>query len=148
VPARADAGRRLLSNVRESGMTDRITANLPSNDFDRTGAFYESLGFTVEFKGDDWMIISKGPLEIEFFPLAINPKESCFSACIRVDDLDGLYAEFSKGLPGCMPADIPRVTPPAMEHGLRMFLLIDPDGSLLRCIDNRLTGPRRRHVPG
>lgn len=117
-------------------MTDRITANLPSADFDRTAAFYKALGFKVAFKGDGWMILERGPLELEFFPLDINPRESCFSASIRVDDLDELYADFLKaGLPkNCR--DIPRLTPPDTEHGLRMFALIDPDGSLLRCSDN------------
>ena len=118
-------------------MRDRVTANLPSRDFETTAAFYEALGFGIEFKDDGWMIITRGPLEIEFFPLDHDPYKSCFSACIRVDDLNGLYAAFQKaGLSGDCWA-IPRLTPPAVEHGLRMFALVDPDGSLLRCIDNQ-----------
>ncbi len=120
-------------------MTDRVTANLPSRDLDKTAAFYEGLGFTVGFKDEGWMILRRGPLELEFFPMSeLDPKASWFSACFRVDDLDGLYAQFKKaGLPdNC--CDTPRLNPPQTEeHGLRMFALVDPDGSLIRCIDNR-----------
>lgn len=119
-------------------MTDRITANLPSNDFGRTAAFYQSLGFQLDYKGGDWMIMHRGPLELEFFAMKIEPPKSCFSACMRVDDLDGLYADFSA-------AGVPRAcgTFPNMsaleDDGMRMFTIIDPDGSLLRCIDNKST---------
>lgn len=117
-------------------MDDRVTANLPSQNLDETEAFYARLGFSTGFKDDGWMILSRGPLEIEFFPLEHNPRQSCFSACIRVKDLDALYAEFQKaGLPDdCW--SMPRLTPPKHEYGLRMFMLVDPDGSLLRCIEH------------
>lgn len=47
-------------------------------------------------------------MELEFFhPADHSPKENCFSACSRVDDLDGLYAEFSKvGLPNYCGDDL------------------------------------------
>jgi hypothetical protein len=87
------------------------------------------------------MIMQRGPLEIEFFPHAeLDPRTSCFSACFRVDDLDALYAAFCKPH---LPTDcwsIPRIdTPETKPFGLRMFHVIDLDGSLLRCIDNRTT---------
>lgn len=117
---------------------ERVTANLPSNDFDRTAAFYHQLGFQPAFRGDGWMILCSGALEIEFFPLRQNPRKSCFSACIRVDDLDALYERFAAA---GLPADcrsMPRLTPPERLHGLRMFALIDPDGNLMRCIENEV----------
>ena len=119
-------------------MTDRVTANLPSRDLDATAAFYGALGFSVGFKDDGWMILARGPLVIEVFPMPkLDPKASWFSACIRVDDLDRLYTDFqAAGLP---TGDhfIPRLTPPQTEpSGLRMFALVDIDGSLIRCIDN------------
>jgi hypothetical protein len=120
-------------------MNDRVTANLPSRNFDTTATSYQALGFTVGFRDAGWMILSRGPLEIEFFPLDHEPRESCFSACVRVDDLDALFAQWSTaGLPSDCRS-MPRIAPPAEQHGLRMFTLIDPDGSLLRCIDNRST---------
>jgi hypothetical protein len=115
---------------------ERVTANLPSRNFDKTAAFYGSLGFDVAFRNAEWMILRSGPLEIEFFPMEIDPKESCFSACIRVDELDALYEKCEKGDLPRDSSSIPRLTAPAVTGGLRMFALVDLDGSLLRCIEN------------
>jgi catechol 2,3-dioxygenase-like lactoylglutathione lyase family enzyme len=115
---------------------DRATANLPSADLDRTAAFYTALGFTISFKDDSWMILDRGAITLEFFPVAVDPRATTGSACVRVDDLDSLYADFSQA--GRLPRFC-RTTPgvlPISEAGLRMFVLIDPDGNLLRCIDN------------
>ncbi|GIK49913.1 MAG: bleomycin resistance protein [Alphaproteobacteria bacterium] len=128
-------------------MADRVTANLPSRDLDRTAAFYQALGFAVNFKDDGWMSLSRGPLEIEFFPLEHDPKQSCFSACLRVDDLDALYADFCKAGVRDDCWAMPRLSPPqVLPFGMRMFALVDPDGSLLRCIDNRTTAARHDNV--
>jgi catechol 2,3-dioxygenase-like lactoylglutathione lyase family enzyme len=114
---------------------DRITANLPARDFDETRHFYEGLGFDCAYRDNGWMIMSRGALEIEFFPYPdINPFESSFSACIRVADLDRLFQAW---LPINLPTEgIPRLQGPAWTIGdeLRMFALIDPNGSLLRCL--------------
>jgi catechol 2,3-dioxygenase-like lactoylglutathione lyase family enzyme len=115
-------------------MTDRITANLPAIDMDATAAFYQALGFTVAFKDDGWMILERGPLELEFFPYPdLNPWTSSFSACVRVSDVDALYAEWvSAALP---THGIPRLTAPKDEpFGLRMAALVDLNGSLLRVL--------------
>ncbi|MFY0645457.1 MAG: bleomycin resistance protein [Sulfitobacter geojensis] len=117
---------------------DRITANLPSRDFDETLRFYEQLGFTLHFRNDGWMIIGRGTMQLEFYP---HPKlvaaENWSSACIRVDDLDGLHAQWSVlDLP-----DDPNGRPLNMDMiggagQPRFFPVIDCNGSLLRCIDN------------
>lgn len=115
-------------------MGDRITANLPARSFDETALFYGTLGFEVAFRDQGWMILRRGDLEIEFFPHPeLDPAASWFSACVRVADVDRLFAEWSgAGLP---TRGIPRMTEPADEaHGLRIFALVDPNGSLLRCI--------------
>lgn len=125
-------------------MVDRATANLPSRDLDKTAAFYQALGFTAGFKDDGWMILNRGPVELEFFPMPkLDPKESWFSACLRVDDLDALYAAFLAAGLSDNCRDVPRMTAPQVESfGLRLFALVDPDGSLIRCIDNRTTVAR------
>jgi catechol 2,3-dioxygenase-like lactoylglutathione lyase family enzyme len=114
---------------------DRITANLPARDFEETCRFYEALGFTCDFRDDGWMMMSRGALELEFFPYAdLKPSESWFSACVRVGDLDGLFQAW---VPLNLPTEgIPRLQGPAwtIEDGLRMFALIDPNGSSLRCL--------------
>ena len=115
-------------------MRDRVTANLPARSFDETAAFYAALGFRVTHRDESWMILSRDALEIEFFPHPeLNPAESWFSACVRVADLDGLHRAWdAAGLPG---QGIPRLTEPRLEpFGLRMFALVDPNGSLLRCL--------------
>lgn len=115
-------------------MADRITANLPARSFDETEAFYRTLGFETAHRDESWMILRRGTLELELFPHPeLVPGESWFSACVRVDDVDALYAEWSRaGLP---TSGIPRLTPPADQgFGLRMFALVDVDGSLLRCL--------------
>lgn len=122
-------------------MADRITANLPSADFDRTEDFYGKLGFKRGFRAEGWMILVRGPFELEFFPMPIDPKSSWFSACIRTDDLDALYADFEKaGLPDDGKS-IPRICAPKVEaHGVRLFYVNDPDGSLLRVFDEAYVG--------
>jgi hypothetical protein len=119
-------------------MPDRITANLPSRDFAATVGFYGALGFDVQFQNEGWLILSRGPLVIEFFPHpTVNPLTSWFSACVRVDDLDGLLSAWrGAGLPSD-PKATPRLTEVFKQPGVpRMFALVDPDGSLLRVLDN------------
>lgn len=119
-------------------MADRITANLPSRDFDATIAFYGALGFAPDYRGDDWLILSQGGLELEFFlHPTLDPAQSWFSACLRVDDPQGFLQAWQRlGLPS-EAGHIPRLTG-WVTHGdaPRMFALVDPDGSLLRVIDN------------
>ena len=118
---------------------DRVTANLPSREFDETEAFYGLLGFERAYRDAGWMILTRGPLEVEFFAHPdLVPAESWHSACIRLDDYDGLLAAWrALDLPDD-PMGRPRQfeTVPAPD-GIRIFALIDCDGSLLRCIDNR-----------
>jgi len=117
---------------------DRITANLPASDMGRTAAFYAALGFDTVFRSDDWMILLRGQLELEFFSFPdVDKWNSSFSACIRVDDLDKLYLDFLRAGLSANPRDIPRLTAPVTLPGVpRMFALVDSDGSLLRCLEN------------
>jgi catechol 2,3-dioxygenase-like lactoylglutathione lyase family enzyme len=113
---------------------ERVTANLPARSFDETVAFYETLGFGVGFRDKGWLILRRGELEIEFFPHPnLDPRTSWFSACVRVSDVDRLNAAWSRaGLPA---SGIPRLTEPLDDpHGFRIFALVDPNGSLLRCL--------------
>jgi len=119
-------------------MADRITANLPSKDFASTAAFYGKLGFSEDFRNDGWMILSRGPLVLEFFPHPeLDKWTSWFSACVRVDDIEGLrQAWLAADLPAERTA-IPRLTGIFKLDGApRMFAVVDEDGSLLRVLDN------------
>ena len=119
-------------------MADRATPNLPSRDLDVTAGFYAAIGFVTTYSDPGWLILQRGSVVLEFFHHPrVNPAKTSASASLRVDDLDGWYvACVAAGLPearrGC-----PRVHPPAVEDsGLRIAYLIDPDGSLLRLIQN------------
>jgi catechol 2,3-dioxygenase-like lactoylglutathione lyase family enzyme len=117
-------------------VSDRVTANLPSRDFGATAAFYARLGFTVGYRSEAWMILDRGPLEIEFFPHpGLDPAASWFSACVRVAELDALRAGWeTAGVPVAEGA-VPRMTGTTrIAPDLRMFAVVDPDGSLLRCL--------------
>ena len=123
-------------------MADRITANLPSRDFAATEAFYARLGFRTSFRDHGWMILQRGPLALEFFPHAtVDPLSSWFSACVRVDDVAALLAEWQRVGLSSDPKATPRLTGVFKPgNAPRMFALVDEDGSLLRVIDNRDAG--------
>lgn len=116
---------------------DRATPNLPSRDFDATIEFYAPLGFELAFRNDNWMILERGGATFEFFPHPdLRPAESWFSACLRLDDIDGFFSAVrNAGIPEARRG-IPRFHPPEDMSGMMMGALIDLDGSLLRVIAN------------
>lgn len=123
-------------------MASRITANLPSRDFAATVAFWGRLGFAPRYRDEGWLILDRGPFEVEFFPHPdLVPGESWFSACLRSDDIEALLDDWrGAGIPGGKTG-IPRLTGIFKLPGApRMFALVDPDGSLLRVLDNRDAG--------
>lgn len=119
-------------------MTDRAVPALPSRDFAATVGFYGPFGFTVEFHDSTWLIVRRGDLVLEFFPHpALDPASSDHQANLRIDDLDALHSAIAAtGLP-LASEGIPRLTPIAAQPwGARAAFLVDPDGTLLRLIEN------------
>ncbi|MFM9978048.1 MAG: bleomycin resistance protein [Sphingomonadaceae bacterium] len=119
-------------------MTDRATPNLPSRDFDATYAFFAALGFEESWRDAGWMILERGSLTLEFFAYPdLDPTVSAFGSCLRLDDLDAFYAVCkTSGIPEKVTGH-PRLHPPKLEDwGGRVGALLDPDGSLLRLIQN------------
>lgn len=117
---------------------DKATPNLPSRSLSSTADFYTRLGFTQVYRDDDWMIMRRGDLLIEFFRhVDLDPSISSFSCCLRLDDVDAFYDEcLAVGLPEATQG-FPRLHPPTLEaSGLRIGALLDPDGTLLRLIAN------------
>ena len=121
---------------------DHATPNLPSRDFAATSSFYSRLGFEEDMRDEGWMILARGQLRLEFFPHPeLEPADSWFSCCLRLDDLNGFYAS-------CMDAGIeercwgaPRLHAPKIEEsGLLIAYLVDPDGTLVRLIQNQGEG--------
>jgi catechol 2,3-dioxygenase-like lactoylglutathione lyase family enzyme len=119
-------------------MADQATPNLPARDFAATAAFYAKLGFTEDYRSEGWMILSRGDMMLEFFPYPdLDPYQSSFGSCLRLDDLAGMMALVeASGVPDARKG-IPRYHPPRLEEsGLTIAYLIDPDGTLLRLIQN------------
>jgi catechol 2,3-dioxygenase-like lactoylglutathione lyase family enzyme len=117
---------------------DRATPNLPARDFSAAAAFYAKLGFHEDFRDEGWMILSRGGLTLEFFPWPdLDPYQSSFGSCLRLDDLPAMMRQVeASGVPDAR-VGIPRYHPPRLEEsGLTIAYLIDPDGSLLRLIQN------------
>ncbi len=120
-------------------MADQATPNLPSRDYDATERFYVSLGFERGWRDEGWMILDRGAVKLEFFPYPdLDPLSSSFSCCLRLDDIDNFYAAaIAAGLPETCFGH-PRLHPPKVEHsGMRIAYMVDPDGTLLRLVENK-----------
>ena len=80
---------------------DRATPNLPSRNFDVTSAFYVRLGFTQIWRDAGWTILSKGTLQLEFFPFAdLDPSNSSYGCCLRLNDVARFSSEIvASGVP-------------------------------------------------
>ena len=84
------------------------------------------------------MILKRGDVTLEFFPHPdVDPLTSWFSCCLRFDNLEGFHAVCkSTGLAEASKGQ-PRLYPPRVESwGGKMAAMIDPDGTLLRLIQN------------
>src|SRR3984957_11865389 len=119
-------------------MSDSASPNLPSRNFEKTSDFYKALGFSERWRDGNWMILQRGDLVLEFFPFPdLDPLTSSFGCCLRLDDLDAFYTACKDaGLPE-KPIGQPRLHAPVLPPwGSRMGALIDPDGTLVRLIQN------------
>jgi len=117
---------------------DHATPNLPSRDFEATSQFYAKLGFSETWRDRGWMILKRDGLALEFFPYPdLDPLESSFGCCIRLDDLDSFYETCrDAGIPEACGGQ-PRLQAPRLEHsGLTIGYMVDPDGTLLRLVQN------------
>ncbi len=119
-------------------MTDVATPNLPSRNFDVTEKFYAAFGFERGWRDAGWLILRRGSLTLEFFLFPdLDPANSAFSCCLRLDDVDAFYAQcLAAGVPE-QRTGWPRLHAPKLEPwGGRVGALIDPDCTLVRLIQN------------
>jgi hypothetical protein len=117
---------------------DHATPNLPSRDFEATSQFYSKLGFSETWRDRGWMILKRDGVALEFFPHPdLDPLESSFGCCIRLDDLASFYkACRDAGIPEACGGQ-PRLQAPRREQsGLTIGYMVDPDGTLLRLVQN------------
>lgn len=119
-------------------MSDHATPNLPSSSFAETSRFYAAIGFVETWRDAGWLILRRGDLMLEFFlDRDVDPLTTSAGSCLRLDDLDVFSAACKHaGLPETCVGQ-PRLHPPRVEPwGGRVGSLIDPDGNLLRLIQN------------
>lgn len=118
-------------------MGDTAVPALPSRDIAATAGFYQALGFREQYRDEQWLIMARGGLTLEFFPHPdLDPAASDHQANLRVDDLDSLHQEFA-GAVEQSTVGIPRLTPIERQPwGVRAAFLIDRDGTMLRLIEN------------
>lgn len=130
-------------------MSDRAVPNLPSRDFDVTAEFYGAFGFTPAFRDDDWLILHRDGLELEFFRFpGLEPETSSFRCSVRVDDVDELYARLLAAGVEETDAGRPRLHPVLVQPwGQRVGFLVDPDGTQLQLIEN-IVPPVSSSAPG
>lgn len=119
-------------------MTDHAVPNLPSRRFDDTVAFYGQFGFEPEYRDGGWLILRRGDLRLEFFPLPdLRPGESSFMCSVRVDDLDELYRQIKQSGIAEKAVGHPRLHPVRLQSwGQRAGFLVDLDGTQLNLIEN------------
>jgi hypothetical protein len=119
-------------------MANLATPNLPARDLGGTADFYGALGFRAAHRDDFWMILRGHGVTLEFFSFPdLDPAASSFGSCLRLDDVDAFYAVCLDAGIVESPRGFPRLHPPRLEDsGLRIGALIDPDGTLLRLIQN------------
>lgn len=120
-------------------MADHATPNLPSRNFDATEAFYAALGFRTGWKDGGWMILQRGTVQLEFFPHPdLDPSQSWFSCCIRLDDLDAFVDLGRSAGVEAKRTGWPRLGSPSIEASrIRIAYLVDPDGTLVRLVENQ-----------
>lgn len=119
-------------------MADFATPNLPSRNYDTTEEFYGKLGFTRTYRAHNWMILDRGSIKLEFFPHPeLDPMESWFSCCLRLDDLDEFVELVQSADVSVSKQGAPRIHLPTVEpSGMKVGYLIDHDGTLLRLVQN------------
>ena len=119
-------------------MADHAVPNLPSRDLAATTAFYGRFGFAQTWRDDDWLILRRGVMDLEFFRHPeLDPATSAFMCSIRVDDLDGLYRQILGAGVEEKATGRPRLHPIRTERwGGRVGFLVDIDGTQLHLIQN------------
>lgn len=116
-------------------MQDRDLAipTLPSRSLPRTLAFYAKLGFEGRLlAGGTYAILTRGHLELHFFPHPDLRPEDCYAGCyMRVLDVDAMHRALAAA---ALPArGIPRMDPLGDKPwGLREFAVVDEDGNLVK----------------
>ncbi|OTG85415.1 hypothetical protein B9T31_11490 [Acinetobacter sp. ANC 4558] len=114
---------------------DFISANLPAINFEETRKFYTFLGFQCTYQSSEWMILRRDQLILEFFLYPqLDIQQSWHSASIRVQDLQNYYQQWIALDWNKFSAA--KITAIQQNHEIKIFNIVDINGSLLRCIQS------------
>jgi catechol 2,3-dioxygenase-like lactoylglutathione lyase family enzyme len=114
----------LRARVRTQGPVARTIPILPSMDLDRTAAFYRSAGMEELARYEGYLVLGFRGVELHFTtePGAAGAGQ----AFVLVPNAGRLWKQLkSQGAPGLGPVE-------DREHGLREFVVTDPDGNRIR----------------
>jgi catechol 2,3-dioxygenase-like lactoylglutathione lyase family enzyme len=100
---------------------------LPSGDLDRAEAFYAYLGFRLLGRGEDYLRVARGAIELHlYFAPDHDPVNNSAGCYLRVADPARLRGDWCADGIRCL--DVPGSRP----YGETVFALVDPDGNTLR----------------
>ena len=95
---------------------DRAVPNLPARDFDATEAFCSRFGFERTLRDDEWMIVPRSGLQLEFFRHpTLDPAKSDVMCSLRVADVDALYEAIVRAGVSVGTTGAPRLHPVRMQ---------------------------------
>ena len=104
---------------------------LPTNDMDKTIAFYESLGFTIPYEtrmGEDRVVfLQLGDLVLECYTdtPAVMKNGAIDHLAIDVSDIDAVFAEAKAAGYQIMEDEVQYL--PFWEKGVRFFNIVGPN---------------------
>jgi catechol 2,3-dioxygenase-like lactoylglutathione lyase family enzyme len=63
-------------------MVDRAVPNLPSRDLQATSTFYGAFGFAELHRDENWLVLRRGDVQLEFFfKQDLEPRGHDFALC-------------------------------------------------------------------
>jgi len=119
------------------GAVSDIKAFVPAKDLDVSKAFYEDLGFTINFSNDQIAELQIGAFRFLLQKFYVAEHAGNFMMSMSVEDADAWWQyiqekEIARKYPGIM------CKPPEMQPwGLRILYLSDPSGVLWHIGENR-----------
>jgi catechol 2,3-dioxygenase-like lactoylglutathione lyase family enzyme len=114
----------LRARVRATGPVARTIPILPSADLDRTAGFYRRAGMEEVARYEGYLLMGFRGVELHF---TVEPGAAgAGQAFVLVPDAGQLWKQLkSQDAPGLGPVE-------DREHGLREFVVTDPDGNRIR----------------
>jgi len=137
-------------------MTEKTIPRLMAPSIQPVADFYTALGFKITFQQTapyQFLSVRRGGIELNFYgDKVFDPMTSSHGCLVDTDDVDQLYALFTKGLQdafGSVPVQgVPRMGVLAdTSYGVRQFLITDPGGNTIQVAQPISEDVRHRPLP-